>query len=101
MRASWWRAGAAALVVVGACATAPAERLAVPLFVDRIEGPLAVVIWAAEEHVVPLDALPLGAREGAWLSLSVDGATTTRMRRRARDLLRRLSRDDPGGSWSL
>lgn len=48
------------------------------LFLDQIEGELAVLIEQGgegqeegQEHIIPLTALPVGVQEGAWLTVEI------------------------------
>lgn len=50
------------------------------LFLDQIEGELAVLIEQGgegqepeegQEHIVPLTALPVGIQEGAWFTVEI------------------------------
>ncbi len=46
------------------------------VFVDQIEGELAVLVENTEEHPVPLRDLPYGVREGDWLTLAIPAPHT-------------------------
>ena len=44
------------------------------LFVDQIEGDVAVLVEEAEdadEHPLPLSDLPIGTKEGDWLTVDI------------------------------
>ncbi len=50
------------------------------LFLDQIEGELAVLIEQGgegqepeegQEHIIPLSALPMGVQEGTWLTVEI------------------------------
>ena len=83
--------------------------------VDRIEGPVAVVVGDdGRTFDVPRRSLPKGSREGTvlridaaaeeapdWAEATVDEAERVRRLERARETVRRLSETDSGGDIEL
>ena len=76
----------------------PGER-GVPLFVDEIADGVARLLRGTEVVSLPANLLPPGAREGAWVELSVGIISAppddTYERRK------KLAADDPGGPIKL
>lgn len=71
--------------------------------IDRLEGPLAVLVDSVGAFEVPRRLLPPGAREGdvmRW-ELSLDPEATRRERQRLAARRSRLSQDDDGGDITL
>jgi hypothetical protein len=74
------------------------------VFVDRLEGEVAVLVVGGRERRVPLQSLPAGVREGDWLSddlTRIDPAQRERAEREIRERRKRLAQDDDGGDFSL
>ena len=83
--------------------------------VDRIEGPVAVVVGDdGRSFEVPRQALPMGSREGTVLRIDgrageapdwglavIDEEEKTRRLDQARRTLRELGESDPGGDVTL
>jgi hypothetical protein len=77
--------------------------------VDRIEGPVAVLVGDDGVEIQVLRRLlPRGVKEGTvlrvegdWNTAVVDDAEHARRMREAEDVLRRLKARDPGGDVSL
>jgi hypothetical protein len=82
--------------------------------VDRIEGPLAVVVSDdGRTFDVPRDQLPPGSHEGSvlrldsagskpdWSQALIDDAERARRQREARRTLDKFKRSDPGGDVQL
>jgi len=77
-------------------------------FVDRIEGPVAVLVIDGErEEQVPLAKLPKGVKAGVWLTAdrkAIDLAATDEVAKELRERRERLLKkngDDGGGDFSL
>lgn len=73
------------------------------LFLDRIEGDLAVLEHDGKELRLPVALLPAGAKEGEVLQLALtrDPAATQARAAAARTRRARLGKDDGGGDFSL
>lgn len=65
------------------------------LYLDRVEGETAVLIWERSELVIPVQLLPDGAREGHWLTVAfeIDAAETAAAKQRVTQLIEELSGD--------
>lgn len=74
----------------------PRETL---VFVDSVEAGTARLLVGERAFSLPADLLPAGAREGAWLRMSL--AVTDPPPGRADEIRRDLSGDDPGGDIEL
>ena len=68
------------------------------VFVDAIEEGRARLLAGEDAFTVPLALLPDGAREGAWLRLSLEPAPAPSDPNALRD---RLGAGDPGGPIKL
>ena len=73
------------------------------LFLDRIEGDVAVLTYEGREVKLPRALLPAGAREGEVLQLSLarDPEATQRAQERVSKLRQKLGSDDDGGDLKL
>ena len=73
------------------------------LFLDRIEGDVAVFEHAGRELRLPVTLLPAGAREGEVLQLALTrDPAATRARSAASQATRsKLGHDDDGGDFKL
>lgn len=73
------------------------------VFVDRIEGDIAVLSVDGGSIQIPRALLPAGVGEGRWLSLSLapDPAKDASTIAGSRALRERLSADDDDGDFSL
>jgi hypothetical protein len=69
------------------------------LFIDEIEDDEAFVLLGEKRFPLPRALLPAGAKEGAWLRLSVDSSQKLGEEIQARRA--RLLRKDPGGNIKL
>jgi hypothetical protein len=83
--------------------------------VDRIEGKIAVLVADNGTAVdVPRGSLPIGVREGSvlqvlaredgsldWSGAELDEAERERRLKRAREMLERMRKRDPGGDVTL
>lgn len=83
--------------------------------VDRVEGPIAVLVRDEDERTedVPIGALPAGSREGSvlrvpevdgrpdWTAAALDEDARRVRLREAEEVLDRLRRRDPGGDINL
>jgi hypothetical protein len=73
-------------------------------FVDRIEGPIAVLVIEGHEERRPLASLPGGVREGVYLSVDlqrIEERATAEAIRSVAERRARLTKDDDGGDFSL
>jgi hypothetical protein len=74
----------------------------VRIFIDAIEDDEAVVLLGETRHRFPRALLPAGAKEGSWLSLSVDRSPQAQEIGEEIEARRaRLLRSDPGGNIKL
>ncbi|MGM0575937.1 MAG: DUF3006 domain-containing protein [Myxococcota bacterium] len=74
------------------------------VFLDRIEGPMAVLMReGGEAFEIPRTLLPQGSREGQWfrLGLEPDPERTEAEEKAVRARWERLARGDDGGDFSL
>jgi len=73
------------------------------LFLDRIDGEVAVLLFEDRELHLPRTLLPAGAQEGEVLQLSLvrDPAATERARKRTGALRSSLGEGDDGGDVKL
>ncbi|TNF25663.1 MAG: DUF3006 domain-containing protein [Deltaproteobacteria bacterium] len=74
------------------------------VFVDRIEGPIAVLSTDGGARIeLPVALLPAGVGEGRWLSLSLtpDAGKDAASVAEARARRAKLAADDDGGDFSL
>ena len=69
------------------------------LFIDAIEDDEALVLLGEKRWSLPRALLPPGAREGAWLRLTLDSTQELDEEIAARRA--RLLRSDPGGNIKL
>ena len=83
--------------------------------VDRVEGPIAVLVRDENERTedVPIGVLPGGSREGSvlrvpeadgrpdWAAAVLDEEARRARLREAEEVLERLRRRDPGGDIEL
>jgi hypothetical protein len=83
--------------------TLPPGAPMTPLFLDRIEGDLAVLEHAGRELRLPVALLPAGAREGEVLQLLLTRDAAATQARSAATQARRtkLGKDDDGGDFKL
>ncbi len=63
------------------------------LYLDRVEGELAVFLLENREFALPMALLPAGAAEGQWYSLRLeaDEQATAENRQRVAELMKELS----------
>ncbi|MBS2032872.1 MAG: DUF3006 domain-containing protein [Deltaproteobacteria bacterium] len=73
------------------------------LFLDRIEGDVAVLLDGKREVKLPRAYLPAGAREGDVLQLSLvrDLEATKKAQQETKTLRDKLGSDDDGGDLKL
>ena len=71
------------------------------LFLDRIEGDVAVLVVDGREVKLPRAALPADAREGDVLQLVRDPEATQRAKERVGNLRKKLGEGDDGGDLKL
>lgn len=74
------------------------------VFVDRLEGEVAVLVDNGRQRRVPLSSLPAGVREGDWLTddlAHIDPVARERAQKEVRERRERLARDDAGGDFEL
>ena len=71
------------------------------LFLDRIEGDVAVLVYGERQLNVPRALLPADAREGDVLRLTRDPAATERAKREQGQLRQKLGGSDDGGDIKL
>lgn len=73
------------------------------LFLDRIEGDVAVLLLDQREVKLPRALLPAGAKEGEVLQLSLtrDPAATERAKKAVGTLRGKLGEGDDGGDLKL
>ena len=73
------------------------------LFLDRIEGDVAVLLDGKREVKLPRAYLPAGAREGDVLRLALtrDPEATKKVQQQVKNLRDKLGSDDDGGDLKL
>ena len=73
------------------------------LFLDRIEGDVAVLLDGKREVNLPRAYLPAGAREGDVLRLALtrDPEATKKVQQQVKNLRDKLGSDDDGGDLKL
>ncbi len=73
------------------------------VFLDRIEGGIAVLVYDDQSFDLPAALLPAGAAEGDVLTLTLapDPQATEAQRRRLAERRASLSQGDDGGDFSL